>query len=252
MFFVFSAPSPAQYRSPRHVSQTGLHRLALASGALLLVATMVAGCRSTAASGDDAYAAGSGAEAGERVAGPRCESDYARYAESREISQLGQKSKSLAGTTASYAAAGSVAVTETILYTTGGIALGALVCSPIFAIEAASESDNHASIECVVRIGSYAMTALIADAEYSLTQNVWQATEGMRVESYDQLAAYLLDSAECRIERNGPGDREQALRQLRALRDEAGIWPHLSQFSIERAERLEDLAREAQPGASQG
>lgn len=174
--------------------------------------------------------------------GPRCEADYERYAESRDFSRLSEVSKSMVGTTASYAVAGSIAITETLLYTTGGIAIGALVCSPIIAIEAASESNGHASIECVVRIGSYATIALAEDSEYSLTQGVWRATEGMRLESYDNLAAYLLDSVECRLERDAPGDRDQAARQLQSLRGDRGIWSRLSTFSIERAERLEGIA----------
>ncbi|MCR9142971.1 MAG: hypothetical protein NXI24_12020 [bacterium] len=172
----------------------------------------------------------------------RCEADYEKYAEARSMSQLSQKTKRLAGTTASYAAAGSIAVTETLLYTTGGLAVGALICSPILAIEAASDSDGAASIECVVRVGTYAMIALAAESEYSMTQGVWRATEGLRLESYDALAAYLLDSAECRLDRDAPGDRAAATRQLRALQDETGIWPHLSNFSVLRAERLQRLA----------
>jgi hypothetical protein len=242
-------PTYSSFRSPRirsmgHSGPRG--RLArLASLCFMLAWCGGAAACQSAATTEESGGAGAesrAADPGERFSDARCEADYERYAEARDLSRLSQKGKSLAGTTASYAAAGTLAITETLLYTTGGIALGALVCSPIIAIEAASDTGGSASVECVVRIGSYAMIALAQESEYSMTQGVWRATEGLRLESYDDLAAFLLDSAECRIERNGPGDRDLAGRQLRALRGETGIWPHLSVFSVERAQRLERLA----------
>ena len=205
----------------------------LAAGLCLLVA-----CNSTPPVTETRAAAGDNPSA----ARSSCEADYDRYAGSRDLTRLSQKSKSLAGTTASYAATGSVAVTETLVYAGGGIVVGALICSPIIAIEAAADGNGEASIECVARVGSYAMVAIAEESDYSLTQGVWRATESMRLESYDSLAAYLLDSVECRIERNGPGDREQARQQLKAFRGDHGIWSYLSSFSKERAERLERLA----------
>ncbi|MBX7056721.1 MAG: hypothetical protein K1X75_01555 [Leptospirales bacterium] len=134
------------------------------------------------------------------------------------------------GVAASVTAAGAVAVAETLVYVGAGLAIGGLLCAPIIAAEAASDSRSSVGLDCLVRLSSE-VTASNIDADgYSWTQRTWQSTESLRLRDHDALSELVRWGADCLMDRNYPGDAQAARRNLARLRRDAELWDHLSEF----------------------
>ena len=176
-------------------------------------------------------------EVSEHAARGKCEKAEQTLADYQLSSQALQKTKSVTGTAASAALMGVTVVTESLLYLTGGLTVGAIICSPIIAIEVAANSKGEASVECVLRIGTYVTAAMVAEGEYSVARHVWQGTSKWRVESYDEISGMLSSIAQCRMERGESGDLAIAEKQLAALH--GGLWPRLSKEEQARIEALD-------------
>lgn len=175
----------------------------------------------------------------DRLLTQNCEESLAEFESRRDSSVFREETASMAGNITSIALTGGAAVTETIVYISGGIALGAVICSPIIALEVAADGRGDAGLQCVVQIGAEASRVIFQEADYSVSKQVWDSTESFRVKSYDQLAVYILDSVECHLERGTPQDLEAAAAQLNALDQDTSIGPYLSAFTINRKQDLQ-------------
>ncbi len=169
-----------------------------------------------------------------------CAALVREYDRRRSVATMAGQAQSGAGTVVSATASGATAVGETVVYVGGGIAFGTLVCSPIIAMEIAAESDGLASTECVSRIGLTTAFGLAEEHGYVYTREVWNSTRDWRLQSYDDLAVFRIDGAECYARQARAREARQVLRELR---EDDLVWPHLSSFSQQRVDQLErDLA----------
>lgn len=169
-----------------------------------------------------------------------CNASFTEYERRKAPEKLKQESKSLAGNVTSYTVGAGVILTETLLYIGGGVVIGALICSPILAVEAAAESDSGVGIECVIRVGSQAASIIIQENEYSLSKKFWESTESIRIKSYDQLVVHLLDSVECRTRSGKPRDIQIARKQLKALKKDKNIMNNIESFTRRRIDFLSE------------
>ena len=182
--------------------------------------------------------ASTGADAPVADASTSCDARYEQSATALNSSRIVQKTRGAAGTGLSVAASGSVAVTESVLIPTLALAGGAALCGAILAIEAAAQSDGHATGECVAHALRWSLDSLAEGAELDAARATWAAMADWRRESYDELALPLRDSIECSLDSGQEYDLNQARRRLTALRRDSGIWPHLSSDTRQRVLRL--------------
>lgn len=166
-----------------------------------------------------------------------CEGSMSAFLTASTVKRVEETTKSTAGTTGSVIAGGTVAVTETVLYVGGGMALAVLICTPIAVIEAAAKSNGRASAECFVRTTAEAAALLVEEKGYSLTKTAWRKLAPLRVESYDDVSRVMRTIAACHALRNTAEDVKIARRQLRNFKNESGLWERIS--PAEKADFLE-------------
>ncbi|MCB1327693.1 MAG: hypothetical protein H7A21_14570 [Spirochaetales bacterium] len=170
-------------------------------------------------------------------------SDCTEFRESfdsaRQLTRARENARVTAGATASVAAAGATALTETVLYLGGGVALGVVICSPVILIEVAADGSGHASGECVTEVGSAATRVIAREGDYEYTRAVWEGMEPYRIRSMDDLSELVRRNAGCLAARGQADDFALARRQLAEIRGDQGIWPYLSEAERARVSELE-------------
>jgi hypothetical protein len=137
-----------------------------------------------------------------------------------------QTTKKISGTMASGAITGAVMVTETLIYAAPGIAVGAILCSPVIALEVAAHSSGRASGDCIVRFVGASAAHFGNTREASVSRDVWEMTKPWRMASYDELSQMLRSVAQCYAVRATPEDLSTAEKQLRSIHE--SFWDKLS------------------------
>ncbi len=166
----------------------------------------------------------------------RCDQAIAVFEKNATNEKVWQKSKQIGGYAATGAVTGVVIVSEAILYTVPGIAVGAIICSPILAVEIATKSKSRAGLACTLGIGQGIARGLVPPREAWISSKVWNNTKKWRVESYDELSQMLRNTAQCYAERPTPDDLLTAEKQLLSIRE--SLWEKLSDEEKTRVDAL--------------
>jgi hypothetical protein len=126
------------------------------------------------------------------------------------------------GTTSlSLLATGAGWVTDGVLIGSATIAVGGLVCSPLFALEIAAKSNGEASARCFVEIGAQFLGSAPAPG---VGRGVYRATRRWRCPDFVQLAREVTAVAGCYAARDAPGDRDVAFATLDQIAWDREIW----------------------------
>ena len=153
------------------------------------------------------------------------------------LSKIVDKTKQVVGTTASYLVTGVGHSTDLVLTLSGGIAIAALLCSPVLALEIATEGDGRASGECM---GRMAIEVSMKDKMTTLGEKSYSATRSWRCPNLDHVSVGLRKVASC-YEKEG--DPLKAMAQLKAIREEQIFIECLSAVEFKTvADELERLS----------
>jgi hypothetical protein len=150
----------------------------------------------------------------------RCE-DAARLVAARARTRPLDELRRSATLPLSLVASGAGWVTDGVVIVSAGVAMGGLVCTPIFALEVAARSNGEASAECFVRTSAVFMDATPSPG---VGPGVYRATRSWRCPDFVQLSREVRAVAACYEARGAPGDRELALQHLLQLRGVPEIW----------------------------
>ncbi len=116
----------------------------------------------------------------------------------------------------SYAATGVAYGAEATAVVGAGVAAGAVVCSPLLALEVALHGSGDASGECFVYVAAGLASGLWLPGAGS---GVWRATRAWRCPDLTRLSREVRAIARCHARRGAPGDLEQARAHLAWLRE---------------------------------
>ncbi len=143
------------------------------------------------------------------------------------------------GQVTSVVATGGTALTETLVYLGGGAVVGVLVCSPILAAEAASDSKTGKGASCVLEVGSKVAAGLVAEGGYEYTKKVWDGTRSLRNFDFDELSSLVRENCQCYMKTGQKRDLETAWKQIKEWKRDHGIWEHLSARERDKVDSLE-------------
>ena len=160
------------------------------------------------------------------AAAGQCEQAVAAFEKTATKEMVWQKTKQIGGATASGAATGVVAVTETAIYILPGVAVGVIVCSPVIALEVAARGHGHASARCITVLGLTSLATFAGNEDNWIANRIWKSTESWRLESYDELSRMLRGIARCYAGRNTPEALQTAEKQVKSIRQ--SLWDSLS------------------------
>ncbi|MCC6276110.1 MAG: hypothetical protein IT569_09650 [Leptospiraceae bacterium] len=164
----------------------------------------------------------------------RCEDSLGILQDAEKFDKAKQITKSTISKPLTFLTASGVALLETIVYVGGGTAVGALVCAPVAALEAALDSKSNEGIRCFIEVGGRAIGAMVKEGNYQFTRGFWENTKSVRMESYDELSSALRKSTDCFIKRNHARDKEIARKQILNVKNKRGIWEYIS--DVEKSE----------------
>ncbi|MCB1174332.1 MAG: hypothetical protein KDK39_12235 [Leptospiraceae bacterium] len=169
-----------------------------------------------------------------RAAADDCGGLQQRFESQKNSTAVRENARVFMGSLGSYSVAALSAVGETALYVSGGVLIGALVCSPVALLEGALDSDGEASSECFSAVASQAVAAFIAEDQFSLTQEWLQDTRAWRYKNYDNLHADLLESAQCNLDRQDPAGLRAAQAQLDWIQQNQAFQANMSPAARDR------------------
>ena len=126
-----------------------------------------------------------------------------------------------------YGTAGFVAVTETLVYASGGLVYASLVCSPVIAIEVSIANRADAGVRCVLRKLPKAINKISNGNEYHYTKNMMKELEKPVVIRYDELSRITRKNAECLLASGEKDNVDKAMRMMDSLRKNHNIWEYI-------------------------
>lgn len=181
------------------------------------------------------------AEVARATADLRCE-DAARRVAARARTRTLDDLRRSATVPLSLAMTGAGWVTDGVIVGSATVAVGGLVCAPIFALEAAAKGDGSASARCFVEVGGRFLGEAPAPG---IGRGLYRATARWRCPDFVQLAREVTAVTRCYAARGAPGDREAALETVEPLFWDREIWACLPE--AERAAVQEARARLLDP-----
>jgi len=139
----------------------------------------------------------------------------------------------------SYVAIGLGYTTNVVLVLAGGVVVGAVVCSPLIALDVASSGDGRMSGECVSEVAG----AVISEESLTaLGDAIYDGTKKWRCADLTPLSREIRAVARCYTNRRSPGDLDKARQQLGVL----GQNRFASCVSDEERQAVGDALREIQ------
>ncbi|MBI2522683.1 MAG: hypothetical protein HYV97_19840 [Bdellovibrio sp.] len=131
-----------------------------------------------------------------------------------KITRTLNQTKQLMGTTASYLLSGVGYSTDIILTFAGGVAVGAILCSPAIAIDMATKGDGSLSGECL-RAMMQGMD--IREPITAFGEKSYKSTRGWRCPKIDYFSEGLRHVSRCYKEQ---GEYDKAIMQLKFIREQ--------------------------------
>ena len=126
------------------------------------------------------------------------------------------------GTVASYLLSGIGYTTDVVVQFGGGIAVGFIVCSPVFALEAGMKGTGDASLRCLTEIAS---SAIEASSFMKIGETTLYHTKNWRCPNYDTLSEGFRKIARCHYDK---GEINKSKLQLQKIKDDKKFYDCLS------------------------
>lgn len=128
------------------------------------------------------------------------------------------ETQTAAGTMASYTLTGLAYGADVTVFLVGGVAVSAVICSPIIALEISGKSSGNISVEC---FGKAISSPLVKKAfsNDSMGKKVYRNTEKWRCPDLTEFSQNLRSIASCYENKNDQVNLEKALVQLDLLKE---------------------------------
>ncbi len=152
------------------------------------------------------------------ISAGQCEKaiDYIKHSKRRNI--LNYTTHALSNTS-SYVLTGLGYGADVILIVTGGVVVGAALCGPVLAFEAAAKSSGHATGKCME--ASMKILGEISSNETfdysSIGKRTYENTSSWRCSANRDLTKYMLSTSRCYLNRDGSEGVKKAELQLNLL-----------------------------------
>lgn len=128
------------------------------------------------------------------------------------------ETQTAAGTMASYTLTGLAYGVDVTVFLVGGIAVGAIICSPIIALEISANSSGNMSVECFGKAVSAPLVKKVFPNEL-MGKKVYRDTEKWRCPDLTEFSQNLRSVASCYENKNDQVNLEKALVQLDLLKE---------------------------------
>ena len=138
-------------------------------------------------------------------------------------------------------ATGIVAISETLIYVSGGIVVATLVCSPIILIEAAAKENMNTSTRCYAEVAPRAIETVFQKGNYHFTKQMIDDLKKPHIIKFDELAEITRNNALCLISKNDTESLQKAKKLLESLTFNQNIWKNIN---AKEQEKILDLTKE--------